>query len=371
MPARPSCFLPTPDFSSNATRRGLLARAAALGLAVGLPSLAVAAGRSKRLRVLAWPGYAEPEVIKAFEAAHPDVQVAVTLIDTDDLLWARLSTRDSADFDVFAANTAVLQRCVAHGLVTPVPTDAVPNMALQLPRFRQVGQIEGLTHRNRTMAVPFTYADMGLIYDRQQWSEPPRSVRAMWDTALKGRVLAYNGGTHNFSLAAQAMGLPSPFSLRDGDWAGAVDRLIALRRNVAGFYSQPDESVALFQERRVALMFANYGSQQLQLCQNAGLDVGYVLPREGAMAWLDCWAITRAAQDVPLAAAWIDHLLGAQASHLLVSRQGLANTTAETAHGSAKDRLLWLKPPEDDARRNRLWSRIVSGDRASKVMASS
>ena len=33
----------------------------------------------------------------------------------------------------------------------------------------------------------------------------------------------------------------------------AVDRLIALRRNVASFYTQPEESVALFQQRKAAL----------------------------------------------------------------------------------------------------------------------
>jgi putative spermidine/putrescine transport system substrate-binding protein len=67
--------------------------------------------------------------------------------------------------------------------------------------------------------------------------------------------------------------------------------------------------------------------------------------------------------------AWIDHLLGEQASELLVSRQGLACTTAERQDVQSSDRLIWLEPVEDDERRNRLWHRIVSGDRLAKVMA--
>ena len=148
-----------------------------------------------------------------------------------------------------------------------------------------------------------------------------------------------------------------------------VDKLIALRRNVAGFYTQPDESLALFRRRNAVLMLANYGSQQLKLFRAAGLDVGYAIPREGALAWLDCWAITRKARQPQLAAAWINHLLDQTASDLLVSRQGLSSTTLEPSHTRSGDKLVWLEPVEDDERRNRMWQRIVSGDRAAKVLA--
>ncbi|MBC7682954.1 MAG: spermidine/putrescine ABC transporter substrate-binding protein, partial [Ferruginibacter sp.] len=53
----------------------------------------------------------------------------------------------------------------------------------------------------------------------------------------------------------------------------------------------------------------------------------------------------------------------------LVLRQGLANTTTASPDYRAEDRLVWLEPVESEERRNQLWSRIVSGDRASKVLA--
>ena len=67
-----------------------------------------------------------------------------------------------------------------------------------------------------------------------------------------------------------------------------ADKLIALRRNVLGFYAQPDDATELFIRHRVALLFANYGMQQVQSLRAAGADVDYVIPREGALAWLDC-----------------------------------------------------------------------------------
>jgi putative spermidine/putrescine transport system substrate-binding protein len=70
-----------------------------------------------------------------------------------------------------------------------------------------------------------------------------------------------------------------------------------------------------------------------------------------------------------LAHAWIDLLLGEQASKLLVQHQGLANTTTESDSSRPEVRLLWLEPVEDANRRETLWARIRSGDRASRVLA--
>ena len=290
------------------------------------------------------------------------------MIDSDVDLWQKISQHQAQDFDVFAVNTAELQRYIRQNWVQPIPTASVANLSRQLPRFQNRVAIPGLVHGGMTYAIPYTYAEMGLVYDRQQIKQPPTSIAALWDTRYQGKVIAYNGGTHNFALAALALGLPSPFHLAESQWPQAVERLIALRRNAGGFYTQPEESLALFKSRHAALLFANYGRQQEVMFRAAGLDVGYVIPKEGALAWLDCWAITRGARNLALAAAWINYLLEPEPGQVLVQRQGLANTTSASPEYRAEDRLVWLEPVESEERRNRLWSRIVSGDRASKVL---
>lgn len=319
------------------------------------------------LRVLAWPGYADADVVKAFEKRH-GVRVELTVIDSDTTLWQKVSGNRGADFDVFAVNTAELQRYIERGLVQPVDMERVPNTRRQLPRFRAVGTIAGLTRAGKVFGIPYTFAEMGLIYDRSQFGAPPDSLAALWDPRYRGRVLAYDGASHNFSLAALATGSTRPFAIADGDWPRLVEKLVALRRNSLGFYSEPDESVQLFRRQGAALMFANYGMQQVQLLRAAGADVGYVIPREGALAWLDCWAITRGAQDSQLAHAWIDFMLEAHVSGLLTSRQGLSNTLSASTGNAEQDKLHWLEPVEDVGRREKLWGRIISGDRPARVM---
>lgn len=337
-----------------------------LGLQAGISHAGEVIAAPQVLRVLAWPGYADADVVQRFEQ-RMGAHVELTLVSSDDVLWQKISKDRGANFDVFATNTAELQRYIDQSLALPVAPEAIPNTRHQLPRFNNLKSVAGITRQGAVYGIPYAYAEMGLIYDRNQISEAPDSITALWDARYRGKVLAYNGASHNFSLAAQVLGKPSPFKLVTDDWPQAVASLVALRRNVLGFYTLPEESVELFQRHRAALLFANYGTQQLQLLREAGANVGYVIPREGALAWLDCWVIARGVKNPALASAWINYTLERDVSQLLASRHGLSSTVATGA--DAQSRLLWLEAVEDVERRSRLWERIMSGDSVGKVLA--
>ncbi|MEO4049230.1 extracellular solute-binding protein [Pseudomonas sp. CAU 1711] len=324
-----------------------------------LPALAPAEERV--LRLLAWPGYADADLVQQFERRHK-ARVEVTLVGSDDMLRRKLATNNGGNFDLIAANTAEIENYIQQQLLQPLDPRRIANTTRQLWRFRDYPKIPGITTDGKVYAIPYTYSEMGLIYDRTQFTSPPDSITSLWDPRLQGRVLAYNGSSHNFSLASQARGR-DPFRIAAGDFPLIAEQLIALRRNVLTFYNLPEEAAALFREHKAALLWANYGRQQLKQLRDAGADVGYAIPREGALAWLDCWAISRGARDLALAEAWIDFSLEPPMSRALVERQGLSNTLQEADSLDVSGRLIWLRPVEDAERRARLWERIYSGER--------
>lgn len=318
------------------------------------------ASAAETLRVLAWPGYADEDLVKVFEQRF-NARVEVTIVSTDDALREKLNANRGGDFDVFAANTAEISRFVDMDLVGPLNLAKLPRTREQLPRFRNLAAIPGITRNGQVYAIPYTYAEMGLIYDRAGIKEPPASMSALWDPRYRGRVLAYDGSSHNFTLAALMLGIRNPFRLNDAEFKRVTEHLIALRRNALAFYSLPEESVELFRHDGGVLLFANYGTQQVKMLRDEGADIGYVTPKEGALAWLDCWAVTRAARNTRLAEAWINYTLEKPVSSALTDRQGLANTISATL--AERDRkLIWLEPVEDAPRRASLWSRIISGE---------
>ena len=356
------------DASSTGSQLRLRRRGLALLPLAAAAVLAPAPLRAATvLRVLAWPGYADPDVVAAFEKRQ-GVKVELTTVASDDVLRAKLASPPGQGYDVVAANTAEIARLVARRLLAPLPLAQIPNTGHQLPRFRRLHAIAGIAQGSDVYGMPYTYSEMGLIYDRQQFAAPPPSIAVLWDARWRGRVLAFDGSSHGFSLAAMARGLP-PFQIPAQQFGPLARDLVALRRNVRAFYSLPEESLELFRKHRIAVMHANYGQQQLKQLRDAGLNVGYVVPREGALAWLDCWAITRRCAHPALAARWIDHLLEPAVSHEFTRRQGLANTLEEppALSGDAPaGAIVWLEPVEDEARRAQLWQRILSGDRPAR-----
>ncbi|WP_416340361.1 ABC transporter substrate-binding protein [Paraburkholderia sp.] len=329
-----------------------------------LSSVPVAAAE-RILRVLAWPGYADADVVKTFEARY-NAKVEVTLVDSDEALWAQMHAKGTPPFDVLAANTAEIQRYARANLLAPLDPASLPNTKRQMPRFRAVSSIEGLTSAGKVYAIPFTYSSMGLIYDRKQIAVAPRSMRELWNPRYRGKVLDFNSAQHNFSFAALALGYPHPFQLDAAQMHVIAQKLVELRRNLLTYYTLPEEATAFFIQHKVALMFGNYGTQQVESLRRAGADVGYVIPDEGALAWLDCWSMTRSATDRPLALAWINYMLEPDVSALLTQRQGLANTLTAPAESRDNAHIVWIGPVEDIQRREDLWRRIVSGDRSER-----
>ncbi|CAB3674042.1 hypothetical protein LMG27174_02293 [Paraburkholderia rhynchosiae] len=332
---------------------------------LGLLSSASAEAGKKVLHVLAWPGYADADVVKTFESRY-DAKVEVTLVDSDEALWAQMHAQNTAPFDVLAANTAEVQRYRRANLLAPLDLQSLPNTRSQLPRFQARSSIEGLTFDGKVYAIPFTYSSMGLIYDRKQVAVAPRSMRELWNPRYRGKVLDFNSAQHNFSFTALALGYRNPFDLNATQMRTIAHKLVDLRRNLLTYYTLPEEATAFFIQHKVALMFGNYGTQQVELLRRAGADVGYVIPDEGALAWLDCWSMTRAAADPALALAWINYMLEPDVSQLLTQRQGLANTLTAAAANSDSARIVWIGPVEDIQRREDLWGRIVSGDRSER-----
>lgn len=311
------------------------------------------------LRVVAWAGYADAEIVSAFERRF-DVDVEVTYVASDDDLWYKIN---SAAYDVFAVNTAELQRYIDQGLSVPLNLTNIPNHGRQLPRFQDLAAIPGLIRGDKLYAIPYTYAEMGLIYNRKRVKEVPHSMSAMWDPDYRGRVLAFNASNHNFSLAGLLLGATNPFNLGDDELNQATRQLVKLRRNVLTFYATAEEAVKLFFKHDVVLIFANYGNQQVKALRDAGADIGYVIPAEGALAWLDCWAVTRGAVNRKLAEQWIDYMLEKPVGEHLTTVHGLANTVTPAVESSPDDKIIWLQPLEDPAKRKALWDRIISGDR--------
>jgi putative spermidine/putrescine transport system substrate-binding protein len=330
---------------------------AALGAAALAAGLWVSAASAETLRVLAWEGYADPDWVKDF-TKQTGIDVDVVFVGSDDEIWAKIKGSEGKDFDVMAVNTAQLQRYIDADLVKPWDLSKIPNQKDVLPRFQDLSKITGMTRDGKVYGIPFCFDSIGLIYDTDKVKPAPTSMSVLWDPQYAGKVLAYDNGEHNFSFTALTLGIENPFQLSADQFATVKAKLLELKPNVLSFYTTADEALQIYQNNDVALIWANYGQQQLKAMQKAGAHVAYIAPTEGSLSWLDNWALTSGAKDPDAAAKWVNFLLDKKIGAELSERTGFGNTAAASSNANDNDKLVWLESVEDPLKRSDLWNEI-------------
>ena len=312
---------------------------------------------AEELRILAWQGYADDDWVAQFEQ-ETGAKVSVVYAQTDDEIWSKMKGSEGEDFDLFAVNTSELQRYIDAGIAVPHDLGQLPNQQKTLPQFRDLATVRGVTRDSKVYGIPFAFDSIGLIYDTTKVKTPPDSMQALWDPAYKGKILLYDASAHNFSFAALAEGIENPFDLTDAQLGEIKQKLIELQGNALSYYQSADEALQIYKDNDVALIFANFGQQQLKLMQAAGAPVAYVVPKEGALAWLDTWALSKGAKNPELAEKWVNFVLQEKISDALTQRNGFGNTVTPLATAGSNDKFVWLLPVENFQKRNDLWNEI-------------
>jgi putative spermidine/putrescine transport system substrate-binding protein len=325
--------------------------------AIATAAFGTVPAQAKELRVLAWQGYADDDWVKDFEK-QSGAQVSVVFIGSDDEMWAKIKGSEGKDFDVFAVNTGQLQRYIDAKLVTPIDLDKVPNQKNQLPNFSDLSKVKGVMRDGKLYSIPYAFDSIGIIYDTDKVSPPPTTMDVLWDPKYKGKVLAYDNGEHNFSFTALTLGIADPFHLSPDQMDKVKAKLLDLKKNVLSFYTTADEATEIYKSNDVALIWANYGQQQVKSLQDAGAHIAYVNPKEGALAWLDTWALTSGVQDKELAEQWISFVLQKKIGEQLTERTGFGNTVAPSNNAKPDDKLIYVEQVEDPTKRSDLWNEI-------------
>lgn len=320
-------------------------------------TLTPATAAPKELRILTWEGYADEPWVKAFEA-KTGAKVKITYTGSVDEIFAKMTASKGQDFDVIAIETSSYKRLTQEKLIQPVDLSKIPNAKNLLPAFRDVSAI---VFDGKPYAVPFAWGSIPLIYDKKAFPQPPASWSVLWDEKYKGRIIAMDDANNAIVTTALLLGYKDPFNLTDAQFAEIKAKLLDQKRFVSTYYAGFDDGVSIFAQGGVDLMMS-MGEPQAPMLQKKGVDVGLTIPKEGAIGWIDCWAISAGARDPELAHAWIDAMLDKKVGTYISEKTGYGNTTNADANAAIgltyADKLVFLQAPENFARRIDLWNEI-------------
>jgi putrescine transport system substrate-binding protein len=332
-----------------------------------------------------WSDYIAPGVLDAF-TKETGIAVRYDTFDSNDILETKLLAGRSG-YDVVVPSGNFLARQIRAGVFLKLDKSKLPNLANAWPEI--AGRLAAYDPGNEH-AVNYMWGTVGIGYNVAKAKAALGADRAIdsWDIVFKPEQLAKfkDCGVHMLDssddiLAAALHYLKlDPNSTREQDIESAARLVEGVRASVQKFHSSEYINARASGEICLVVGFSGDVKQAQKRAAEAkgGVEVGYVIPKEGAQIFFDNLAIPKDAPHVAEAHALIDYLLrpdvaarntnflgypnGNLASQKLVDAAVINDPTvfpdAETMR-----RLYVITPRDPRSQRtlNRVWTRIKTG----------
>ncbi len=208
-----------------------------------------------------------------------------------------LLKRGEGEIDVALPNLQFIGQAITPGLLAPLDLAKIPSTTTMYP---QLLAQDGLKADGQQYGVPWVWGTSSLFYADDV--DPLDSVAALWDPAFKGKVAVVDDPTLNVLLAGLYLG-EDP---QNPDLEKVEQALRELKANAKLIYVTVDDLGKALSSKSVQIGIV--ASSYVGTLQSQGLGITYVIPKEGAIGWIDNWTIVKGTKREALAYEWISYI---------------------------------------------------------------
>jgi putrescine transport system substrate-binding protein len=359
----------------------------ALFSACALFGIAAAQGQSQRVvNVFNWSDYIDPEVLKDF-SRETGITVRYDTFDSNEVVEARLLAGRSG-YDVVVPTANFLERQIQAGLFQPLDKSKLPNLKHVWPEIAE--RLAPYDPGNR-FAVNYMWGTVGIGYNVAKAKERLKPGEAIdsWDWVFKSENLArfrdcgvdMLDSADDVLAAALKYGGADPNSGEAKELEKAAALVAGVRANVRKFHSSEYLNALASGEICFVVGFSGDIKQAQKRAAEAkgGIEINYVIPKEGAQMWFDNLSIPKDSRNAAEAHAFIDYLMRPEVAAKNTNFVGYANGNIASRPlidpAVLNDRTVYpdeatmrtlytlrAKDPRTQRTINRLWTRIKTGN---------
>lgn len=289
-----------------------IALAMATTLAVSLPAQA----EKPTLRVYNWSDYIAEDTVPNF-TKQTGIPVTYDVFDSNEVLEGKLLAGHSG-YDVVVPSAYFLERQIKAGVFQKLDKSMIPNLKGLDPKL--MAQLAKVDPGNE-YGVPYMWGTTGLGYNVKEVEKrlgkkaPTDSWKLIFDpkyvSKLKGcGVSMLDAPTDVIPAALHYLGL-NPNSRNPEDYKKAFAMLEKVRPYIRYFHSSQYINDLANGNICLALGWSGDVFQARDRAAEAkhGVDIAYVIPKEGAQVWFDMLAVPADAPHPKEAFAFINYLL--------------------------------------------------------------
>jgi putrescine transport system substrate-binding protein len=292
-------------------------KASLLGALAGLAmSASVHAAEEPVLYVYNWSDYIAEDTLENF-TKETGIKVVYDVFDSNEVLEAKLLAGNTG-YDVVVPSAAFLGRQIQAGVFQPLDRSKLPNYKnLDEGLMAELGRVDP----DNKYAIPYLWGTTGIGYnvDKVKAALGEDAPVDSWDLVFKPENLSKLKSCGVAMLDAPSEILAAmlkyqgrnPNSHEKADYDAATDALMKLRESVTYFHSSQYINDLANGDICVAIGWSGdiLQARDRAVEANNGVDVAYVIPKEGALMWFDMMAIPTDAKHPENAHKFLDFIM--------------------------------------------------------------
>lgn len=273
----------------------------------------LAFAEDKELRIFTWSEYMDERRFAADFKAATGIKVKIDIYESNEELVAKMMAGGDKQYDIIIPGDYILPTLISQKLIQPLDHSKLPNLSNLMDRFKKVPYDPGNKY-----TVAWQWGSTGLMYRKDQVKpEAVKSWSVMFDEKKQpGSFWLMDAARDMMGISLRYLGYDAN-STNPAELKKAADLLSATKRtkNFQGFkpgVGGKNDVVA----GRAAMAIVYNGDAERDIAKDPK-KLGFTVPKEGTIQFLDNMAIPARAPHPDAAHKWINWILEAKRGAML------------------------------------------------------
>lgn len=274
----------------------------------------VSAQAEEKVVVYNWSEYIDESVLEAF-TGETGIKVEYSTFDSNEVLYSKLKLTKGEGYDVVIPSTYYVSKMAKEGLLQAIDKSKLDNF-----KNLDADLLNKSYDPNNQYSVPYLWGSTGIAYKSDEINAGEvTSWKDLWKPEWKGKLLFTDDVREVFHTALRINGHSGNSSNPD-EIRQAYELLKGVMPNVLVFNSEAPREPYLSGDVSVGMIW----NGEVVMAREDDDTLNYVYPSEGAVFWVDSFAIPVGAPNVDNAHAFINFLLRAEVSKTNTEYTGYA-----------------------------------------------
>jgi spermidine/putrescine-binding protein len=341
-----------------------LAGVAAGSAMAGRLGIQSASAQSRHLNYFTWETFSR-EIFQKDAQERLGISIKPTLYASADEMVAKLRAGGGRLYDMCVPVHSHVKIAAQVGVIEPLDRSKLTNLGQVFTEFRDMPDwsVDG-----KTYGVPFVWGANALAFDRKVTGELD-SVEALFDPKWKGKIGMRDSHEDSLAIAAFKLGIERPFGMDERELQECKKLLVAQKPLVRTYWKSIADARAGLGSGELAVSWA-FLSLVAPL-RAAGVDIGWVWPKEGAVGWTEAFTPVKGTRNLDLVTEYANYSIGPDYGQLLAEKTRYATSSSDAVKrldpGLVKDLgidpsrlklLSFIKIPDNLNRYMEIWNEV-------------